>query len=246
MNFLVCNDDGYQGIGLQILVSELSKYGNCYVVTPNSERSCSSQAMTLKDPIYLEEIEIKDAKKAYKISGLPSDCARIGLDIFDDIDIVFSGINSGNNLGTDIIYSGTVGAATEALIAHVKSVAISTDFNRFEIVYKELPGLLKYLFNEGFDMISENYVLNINFPGRGFDCSKGIKYGFMGKRFFSAYFVKDENNPNVLLPKGDLLNNEEDYGSDCYWHNLGYTTFSPIGLDRTNYKILNKFLENDK
>jgi 5'-nucleotidase len=246
MKFLVCNDDGYLGEGIHILVKHLSKYGDCFVVTPDRERSCSSQSMTLKDHIFLTEIEIPFAKKAYKITGLPSDCARIGLHIFKDVDIVFSGVNSGNNLGTDIIYSGTIGAATEALIQNYKSVAIPTDFNRFEIVKNELDDVLKFILEDNFDLISENYILNINFPDRKFTSSKGIKYTFQGKRLFSCYFDISENNELEFIPKSELLNNEEDYGSDCYWHNLGYTTFSPIGLDRTNYKILNKFLENDK
>lgn len=242
MKFLVVNDDGFEGIGLHILIKYLNKYGSCYVVVPNKERSCSSQAISLRSEIKIEEILIEGTVKSYKIDGLPCDCTRLGLYLFKDIDIVISGVNNGSNLGTDILYSGTVGAAMEGNILNKKSIAISTDHFHFQIVEKELDNLLKYLLVEKFELLSKEYTLNVNFPNKNFNNSKGIKYTFMGKRYFSCYF--DELKNNVFYPQGELLNNiKEDEGSDCFHHDLGYITITPVGLDCTKKNVLKDWVK---
>ena len=246
MKFLICNDDGYEGRGLHILVKALAKYGECYVVVPDRERSCSSMSTNLHDDIFIEEVQIEGAVKAYKCTGLPTDCCKVGLELYKDVDIVFSGINSGNNMGSDILYSGTVGAVTEALLAHYKNVAISTDYKNFEMAEREIDDILKYILVDHFDLIHEDYVLNINFPSKVYEKSKGIKVAYMGRRLFKYYYEFDENNPGKLTPKSYLVESGSDEGSDCYYHGLGYTTIAPIGLDRTNYKVYNEMLERCK
>ncbi len=103
---------------------------------------------------------------------MPADCTRLSLSLLNtDFDIVFSGINNGLNVGTDIIYSGTVSAAREAKISGLPAVAISTDFDAFSIVDQELDALLEYIFSN--QLYSKDYILNVNFPTKEFTSSKG-------------------------------------------------------------------------
>ena len=120
MNILVANDDGIKARGIYELVRALSEKADIYVCAPDSQRSASGHGITVSKPITLEETEFDNAKLAFKISGTPADCVKIGMKILEQrnikIDMVFSGINHGSNLGTDTLYSGTVSAAIEGTI----------------------------------------------------------------------------------------------------------------------------------
>ena len=111
MNILLSNDDGYNSTGLKSLGSSLDNYGSVFVVAPHRDISASSSCLSVHSPVKV----LKISKNSYKVYGTPADCVHIATRgiLKKYPDIVFSGLNFGSNMGDDIIYSGTVGAAVE-------------------------------------------------------------------------------------------------------------------------------------
>ena len=133
MNVLITNDDGIRARGLRELMDALREQAGMtvYICAPDGQRSASGHGITMTDPIMVEEVEIKGAELAFQTSGLPADCVKIGVELLEragvHLDMVFSGINHGGNLGTDTLYSGTVAGAIEGSICGYPSVAVSVD-----------------------------------------------------------------------------------------------------------------------
>jgi 5'-nucleotidase len=174
---LISNDDGIDAPGLRTLCQELSKMGEIYVVAPEGERSSNSHHLTIAGNIRYEKREIPGTVEAYALWGTPADCVYAGLNFFfkDKIDLVVSGINRGENVSSDIIYSGTVGAAREAYLQHFPSIATSVD----SFVCKDYTVAAYYtriiaeLFMKQEDKTS--YFLNINTPYLNKKDIKGIR-----------------------------------------------------------------------
>ena len=148
MNILITNDDGIYADGIIELAKAISKIANVYVVAPESQKSATGHAITIHNPIMVHKIDMGENIKSYAISGTPADCVKVGIEgLFKDIniDLVLSGINNGSNLGTDVIYSGTVSAALEGFILNKPSIAISYDeVNVKREIYKDAS---KYVVN---------------------------------------------------------------------------------------------------
>ncbi len=132
MHLLLCNDDGYKAKGIQVLAKYLSSLGHkITIVAPNGERSAQSHAMTFYQPIRVRQV----SEGVYAVDGTPADSAALGLNkilITDPPDFVISGINHGLNVGIDVNYSGTVGAATEAALMGFRAIAVSADTDALE------------------------------------------------------------------------------------------------------------------
>lgn len=126
MRILVSNDDGIRAPGIRVLTDVAKRFGEVKVVAPDRERSACGHSMTMRDPIRFDEFEW-DGCEAFEVSGVPTDCVNVGLEIGfpEGCDFVLSGINSGPNLGFDVTYSGTVAAAMEGAINGVPSIAFS-------------------------------------------------------------------------------------------------------------------------
>src|SRR6202050_1550026 len=122
-NILVTNDDGIHAPGLRALVDGLKGFAEITVVAPSRERSAAAQSLTLRQPIYCDQI----AEREFSVEGTPADAMILALHtlVKEKPDLVISGINRGGNVGENIYYSGTVGAAMEAAINGVPAVAIS-------------------------------------------------------------------------------------------------------------------------
>jgi 5'-nucleotidase len=130
MNLLISNDDGIFALGIRTLTNTLAAAGHrVTVVCPDRERSATGHGLTIHDPIRVEAIEsiFHPTVRAWACSGTPSDCVKLALGGLMDSppDVVLSGINHGSNLGTDVLYSGTVSAAMEGMIEGISSVAFS-------------------------------------------------------------------------------------------------------------------------
>ncbi len=188
---LIVNDDGISSDGLRRLVLAAMKFGDVWVVAPDSQRSAASHSLTINDPIDVWPYDLGiEGVHAYACSGLPTDCFRIGCKYVmpEEPDVVFSGINNGFNAGMDIQYSATVGAALDAAMCGYPVVAFSEGFtgdtreqvSGHQVTDNYLPKVLAELLSdnarEGLSL-QAGRVLNVNFP----DCSiadcKGIKLG---------------------------------------------------------------------
>ena len=142
MNILLANDDGIQAIGLRSLYFALVEAGHdVHVVAPVTEQSAVGHAVTLSMPIRVREFR-ENSFKGLGVYGTPVDCVKLGLStlLSDKPDLVLSGINAGANVGVDILYSGTVSAATEGALMKIPAMAVSMDnFNP-----QDLSGQARY------------------------------------------------------------------------------------------------------
>jgi len=168
MNILLANDDGIQAVGLRALYHALVEAGHTvHVVAPVTEQSAVGHAVTLAMPVRVKEFR-EDGFHGQGVYGTPVDCVKLGLSTLLDEkpDLVISGINAGANVGVDILYSGTVSAATEGALMEIPSMAVSMDhFNP-----ADLSGQARYtadlLPRIPWDALPPKCVLNLNFPNR--------------------------------------------------------------------------------
>ena len=239
MNFLVVNDDGIEAAGIKSLVSALSKAGNVYVCAPDSQRSGKSHSITMSPGIHVKPATFDGATAAWMTDGTPADCTKVGLQFCKDrgidIDIVFSGVNMGSNLGYDTIYSGTVGAAREAALQGYRAVAVSVnghDASHFEaacsIALKSIDKVIA-------DLPAE-MILNINCPDIPAEEVKGVLTTRLGPNFYADSFN----------PKGDIYvleGNVPDFtwlgdDFDVSANQNNFATITPIKCDTTEHELL--------
>ena len=153
MNILVTNDDGIQAQGIGVLAKAASRFGKVTVVAPARQCSAMSHRITLGSPMRLERVEFPwENVTAYSLTGTPADCVKAALDAIlpEKPDVVLSGINHGYNVGFDVVYSGTVGAAMEALMNGIPAIALSQNhLGNFCIAERYLPQILEELLPAG-------------------------------------------------------------------------------------------------
>jgi 5'-nucleotidase len=222
MNILLTNDDGWESEGLQLLREHLSRDHRVFTVVPDTDRSGCSHALTLKQPFrvrkFTEDIQI--------CFGTPADCVFLAMhSVFDfQPDLVISGINPGPNLGTDIIYSGTAGAAREAVLQGKPGIALSVNSKKpphdFDQVFRFLDEYTGFLVSSWDD----SFFYNINFPARSSDepdvkitrpsvrkyhdsldpveCSSGDVYYFLkGEAILSD---NEDDSDSTAVERGDI------------------------------------------
>lgn len=242
MEILVVNDDGVYAEGIKILANALLPYGNVTVVAPDQGRSAASHAINM-GTICFEEANAILGITAYACSGMPVDCVRLATSVLKkEFDIVFSGINNGLNCGTDIVYSGTVGAAKEAIIEGIPGIAVSVDRGAFDIALNEIDEVIKYIMDN--KLYSTDYVLNVNFPISSFKKSRGYRFTKQGIKSYKTEFMKNNIGSYDVLKDSVTFDTEPD--TDVYLGKEGYITFVPVGVDQTNHKYVGKLREFDK
>ena len=235
MRILVTNDDGINSNGLEILVKFAQKFGDVICIAPKEEQSGKSHCIVIKEPFTVEKCDdIVDGVSTYVVDSTPADCVRIAkYFLLEEFDVVFSGINNGYNLGEDILYSGTVGAASEAILCGKKAIAFSTKRNCFNNIIDELEKIYKII--EEKQLLEVHDFWNINIC----DNPLGVKYTSQGVTNFDAYYEQLENS-YVLSKGGPDLSKDLNLDTDvnAIYHN--YISISPLTVDRTNYNILKK------
>lgn len=195
MRLLISNDDGIFATGIRTLANTLAAAGHdVIVVCPDRERSATGHGLTLHKPIRAEEVTsvFDPAIRAWACSGTPSDCVKLALGALLDHppDFVLSGINHGSNLGTDVLYSGTVSAAMEGVIEGITGIAISLasftsqEFQPAADFAKHLVGLLAQ------HPLPHSILLNVNVPGGGVDQIAGVRLTRQGVRRYLDQFEK--------------------------------------------------------
>lgn len=242
MNILLVNDDGFDAKGLEVMAHALSHFGKVYVCAPKFHQSAKSHAISIANRILIEKTtNVKYATRTIKVDGTPADCVRVGLKYFDvDFDLVVSGINQGNNVGKNIIYSGTVAAALEGKILGVNSIAFSADSIELDYIFDEcvkiIDELLENKLHEG------NYILSINFPSKTFEKPLGVKITHQGKRYLHAEYIESEKE-NIYFVKYSQVEYMESDNSDISAFENGYISITPIIEDRTNYEAFENLID---
>ena len=248
MNILISNDDGINAEGIKILAQEISKIANTYVVAPDSPRSASGHAITLHEPILINDEFIAENVEAYSTSGTPADCVKVGIEsILKDIeiDLVLSGINNGPNLGTDVIYSGTVAAAIEGLVEGKPSIALSCDSSKVSSdEYREAAKYTAKLIQKlegNLDKLNGN-ILNVNFPTGE---KKGVRITKLGRRVYNN--VMDDRQSirgqRYVWMGGDLEDIKQDKDSDIFAVENGYISITPVHINMTETNRIEELKE---
>ncbi|MFQ3675550.1 MAG: 5'/3'-nucleotidase SurE [Endomicrobiia bacterium] len=232
---IITNDDGIFGLGLFPLIKELSSLGEIFVIVPEKEMSAASHSLSLFTPVRVRPI-IFNNQKIHLVSGTPVDCVRVGFIQFQKqkTDIVVAGINQGANLGQDVIYSGTVAAAREAMFLGTTGIAVSLiEKGKYNYVSKVVKEITKLVYEKKF-----KGLLNINFPNKSF---KGIKITTLGERRYKnvVHVKKDPLGFPYYWLKSDLIKNVNiNKKSDIYAVSKGYISITPIITDLTDKPVL--------
>ena len=176
MRILLVNDDGYFAEGIYHLAKAAKELGEVWIVAPKEQCSAMSHRIHFGRKFTVRKEQVIDGIPAFSVDGTPADCVKIAVNhiLPEKPDIVFSGINDGYNTGIDILYSGTVAAAMEALVQGIPAVAFSMGRKGdFSVAEKMVLTVFEQLQKKE---ISSNEIWNVNFPACGPSEVKGILY----------------------------------------------------------------------
>lgn len=248
MNILISNDDGIAANGIRALTEELSQNHDVYVIAPDRERSAAGHSLTLHTPLRVEELEESKsgAKRTWVTNGTPGDCVKIGISAIlsedEQPDFVISGINHGPNLGSDILYSGTVSCAMEGAMLGIPSIALSlatmnADYEDFKFSARFVNALLEKLKSFQFPKKS---ILNINVPKLDSDDIAGVAVTELGRKMFTDAYEKrvDPRGKVYYWMAGELINEPEDAPTDIAAVRNNKISITPVTYEMTRTQTL--------
>ncbi len=237
---LVCNDDGIFAPGIKALADVASEFGEVEIVAPDRQQSAVGHAITVATPLRSRKFEIDDRFKGQAVTGTPADSVKLAHDKLLDRkpDLVVSGINHGSNAGINILYSGTVSAATEGTILGYPSIAVScTDYDEnadLSGVKEASRRVIRYVLENG---LKPGITLNLNAPSGPL---KGIKWARQANSRYVEEFEGrvDPNNRPYYWISGRLELLEHGDSIDFNFMEEGYAALTPIQYDLTAYSLL--------
>jgi 5'-nucleotidase len=240
-HILITNDDGIQAEGLRALVHAVEGLGTISVVAPSHERSAAAQSLTLRQPIFWEQV----AEREWAVEGTPADSVILALNklLPNRPDLVISGVNRGGNLGENIFYSGTVGAAMEAAINHIPAIAVSVSHKgrgfRFEQAAKFARDLAQMVLSQG---LPQGVMLNVNVPlmwnggvritRQSKKVTRNVLQEGTDPRGRSFYWLLEQEHIEGIDPQSDYAAIFD-----------GAASITPLHLDRTHETSLNHLSE---
>lgn len=239
MRILVTNDDGVFSRGIQVLAEACQSVGEVAVVAPDREQSAQSHALTMGRPLR----PLRRPDGSWQVDGTPTDCVMLALDALlpERPDFVFSGINHGPNMGEDILYSGTVSAAMEAVVLGVPGIAFSLAGNREELM-AGYQGVVSSLVRRivALDAIPANILLNINLPPIPAREVRGVRVTRLGSRVFSSSIARqtDPWGREVYWIGGGKITWSEGEGTDHSAIAAGFISVTPLQIDLTSHRLL--------
>ena len=256
MKILVSNDDGIWAEGIRALANALSKDHEVYVCAPDRERSATGHSMSLHKPLMVSFAKTSDlvanAKAAPMTSGPPADCSKVALGaLFKDIkfDLMVSGINHGPNLGIDVLYSGTVSAAMEAMLLGVPAIATSL----YSYSSKEFDDAAEWILdfvnnNDLPNLIPKRSFLNINIPPGPRDKYRGVEITKLGNRAYEENYEErqDPRGNKYFWLAGAPIEGLEVDGTDGYALLNHKVSITPVRFDMTYYDQLDELEEQLK
>ncbi len=239
MHILISNDDGYLAEGLIALTKALGEHALISVVAPDRNRSAASNSLTLELPLRAYTME----NGFIRVDGTPTDCVHLAITglLENEPDMVFAGINHGANLGDDVLYSGTVAAASEGRYLGLPAVAISlvgSNPIHFDTAAHVAVTLLKRLIDKP---LPEDTILNVNVPDVAIKDLKGYQATRLGQRHKSEPVIKSEDPRGRTIYWVGPPGAEQDAGpgTDFYAINANYVSVTPLQLDLTWYERIN-------
>jgi 5'-nucleotidase len=252
MLILLTNDDGIRGPGLVALYRELVKLGDVHVVAPETVQSATGHGITLSTPLLTYKVPVTDDYIGISVDGRPADCVKLAVSkiLPREPDLVVSGMNTGANVGINVLYSGTVAAAIEAAFLGLPSIAISlylksdipTDFARSAAISR---GLITQCIDAG---LRKGQCISINIPPlRKDEQPTGVK---VVRQCTAAW---NDTYEERFDPRGQryfwnssvfrLGASEED--TDVAALRDNYITMTPLQFDLTHYPMMKEWRERE-
>ena len=244
MRFLLTNDDGLYARGLGALYQELSRDADCLVVAPEIEQSAVGHAITIAKPLMVRPARKNGQFMGWAVAGTPADCVKIGLRELSDkpVDLVVSGINLGANVGINVLYSGTVSAATEGAILGVPSIAVSLGTHSrdadFGFAARFARKVARFMLEHN---PNRHIPLNVNVPAIPEKDVQGIVVTRQGQaRLMEQFERRTDPRENVYywLAGETQVADSEDNGTDFLALRNGMISITPIYYDLTRYDVM--------
>ncbi len=243
MKILLTNDDGVNAKGIRTLYEALSPNYDVILVAPSKEKNATSHSITLRRPLKVKEL----SPDIISVNGTPTDCVMLAIYNFtkEIPDLLISGINHGPNLGDDVAYSGTVGAALEGAMLGIPSLAISFTDEKEGIISKHyfkqgkevVLSLVSLIEKNGFP---PNIFLNINIPYN----PDGVKITKLGRRIYNN--VVKSRGRGIYVIAGTPGETEGETGTDISAIEKGYVSITPLKIDITAYETVKTFKDWEK
>lgn len=242
MKVLLTNDDGINASGLLALYQEMKQIAEVLIVAPETEQSAVGHAITLSDPLKVTEMEIEGQFYGYMVKGTPADCVRVGIKAImtQPPDLIISGINLGANIGYNVLYSGTVSAATEGMLLNIPSIALSLatfDNPDYSYAAKLAAQIAPLVIQNG---LPPGVILNINVPAVKEDEIRGISISRHGQFRYEERFEQREAPRKKVyywaIEYPPELKEEEDSDAEVLKQNK--VSITPIRYDLTDMKSL--------
>jgi 5'-nucleotidase len=253
MHLLVSNDDGYLAPGLLALVKALAPLGKITVIAPEQNHSGASNSLTLSRPLSVHRVAGGERDGFIFVNGTPTDCVHIALTGFLDEmpDMVISGINQGENMGEDVLYSGTVAAAIEGVMFGVPGIAFSQvdrGWAKIEDAAKVAFDIVKQAIDGGFpsDHGPHAPLINVNLPNLSYENIPGWRVTRLGNRHKSQPVIVQKS------PRGDPIYwigpageaKDASSGTDFDAIKQGYVSLTPLQLNLSDEKRRLSMLES--
>jgi 5'-nucleotidase len=250
MKILVTNDDGIDSPGLHSLAKAMQSIGEVFIVAPDSQQSAVGHALTIENPLRAYPYHLNGEKLGFAVNGTPSDCVKLAVSSLMDEkpDLVVSGINFGRNTSINIIYSGTVAAATEGMLLGIPSIAFSLDsFSRKSEM--ETAGYYAGKIVESI-MLSvppKGTLLNVNIPAISKDEVKGVQITQLSKSEWIDKYEKrsDPFGREYFWFSGEYHFEDKDLQTDDFAIKSGYISITPIEFNFINSKFIDTLKKNE-
>ncbi len=242
MHIVLTNDDGIQAPGLRALYHGLLDAGHrVTVIAPVTEQSAVGHAITFVIPLRVKTFDEQNFK-GLGVHGTPVDCMKLGLTslVADKPDLILSGINAGANIGPDILYSGTVAAATEAAHMGYHSMALSFDSFQPENLYEQAAFAAELIERIPWKHLPPRCVLNLNFPNLPMTETKGLKVCEQTDAVWKDWYeeAKDPRGNTYWWLNGEIPAQGVAPDSDHALLGEGYITLTPLRFEFTDHTAL--------
>jgi 5'-nucleotidase len=245
MRILLTNDDGIQAAGLAAIYEALLEAGHSvHVAAPVTEQSAVGHALTVFVPLRVKEFR-KNGFFGHGVYGTPTDCVKLALSrlLPEKPDLIVSGINAGPNVGPDILYSGTVAAATEA--AHLGFPALALSMEDFRLTdageqARHAAGLVGRI---DWQRLPPRRVVNVNYPNLPLAQTRGLRVCPQTSAVWKDWYDERHDprgNPYWWL-QGEIPPETVDAGSDRDLLSQGYITLTPLRFDFTDREHMGLF-----
>ena len=238
MRILITNDDGVYSPGIAALAQVASRFGEVRIVAPDVEMSSASHSITASRPVNYKRTSLPALSgiEAFRVNGTPSDCVMLGTMLWENVELVLSGINIGSNLGNAIWHSGTLAGAKQAALLGLRGIALSTPATDeaqpdFEMLKPWAASVLERLLD-----LPEPCLINVNFPAGS---PRGTRWTRQSVRHYDGKVVAGKDplgRTHYWFTVVPIEATEE--GTDRWAVEQGYVSLTPLRLDITDHQGL--------